>query len=357
MKKTIIILAILVVVLLVIGVARKTDTTSIKTDGTIKIGIILPMTGPAAAMGEKTKQSVELAVSNLSESERKNIEIVYGDDQLDTKQTVSVAQKLIDVDKVNAIIAWSSPTSVVASYIAEKNSIPMIGLGNSPEINTDKKWVLRYMLGPSAQADAIETMLLDGKYKKVALVWNQSDGPKSVHDELIKILPARGYTVVADESVTKAENDFKSSVAKIRAAKPDVVVVYISPQVGVFGKQAKDLGLDVPLVSGPTFEIVEQVIAAQGGLDNQLYVGSDNVGYMDNFFSKYNTYPTIAGDYIYDAVTQLAKVAGKSNLEIVDSLRNDFRGVSGMYKYNGDGSFDVEQVVKKWDGNKFVIVQ
>jgi branched-chain amino acid transport system substrate-binding protein len=357
MKKTSIVIGVIIVILIIIGLTSGSKKGSVSTNGTIKVGVILPLTGPAAAMGETSKKSVELALANLSESERKNIEIVYGDDQLDTKQTVAIAQKLIDVDKVNAIVAWSSPTAVAASYIAEKNSIPMIGLGNSPEINTNKKWAVRYMLGPNAQANAIKTMLLDGKYKKVALMWNQSDGPKSVHDELVKILPAGGFTVVADESVTKAENDFKTSITKIRASKPDVVVVYISPQVGVFGKQAKDLGLNVPLVSGPTFEIVEQVRAAQGGLDNQLYVGADNVAFMDNFFAKYNTYPTIAGDYLYDAITQLAKDAGKNNTEIVDSLKKDFTGVAGMYKYNGDGSFDLAQVVKRWDGEKYVVVK
>ena len=78
---------------------------------------------------------------------------------------------------------------------------------------------------------------------------------------------------------------------------------------------------------------------------------------MDNFFAKYNTYPTIAGDYIYDAVTQLARDAGKTGPEIVDSLKKDFTGVAGAYKYNGDGSFDLAQVVKKWNGQKYVIVK
>lgn len=347
--------------LIIVGIVSKSNNnTTPALNSHFKIGVIIPLSGPAATMGETSKKAVELAVSNLPEDTRKNIEIVYGDDQLDTKQTVAVAQKLIDVDRVNAIVAWSSPTAVAASYISEKNSVPMIGLGNSPEINTNKKWVTRYMLSPLPQAMAIKALLLDGKYKKVAIMWNQSDGPKSVHDELVKILPEGGFSIVADESVTKSENDFKSSIAKIRAAKPDVVIAYISPQVGVFAKQAKDLGLNIPLVSGPTFEIVEQIKAAQGGLDNQLYVGNDNTSFIDAFRAKYESYPTIAGDYLYDAITQLAKASvqtDKTNQSIVDFIKRDFDGISGKYKYNGDGSFDISQVVKKWDGEKFVIVR
>ncbi|MCX6715686.1 MAG: ABC transporter substrate-binding protein [Candidatus Taylorbacteria bacterium] len=216
------------------------------------------------------------------------------------------------------------------------------------------------MLGPEAQARAIEELLLRGKYKKIALIWNQSDGPKSVHDAIIKVLSAdSAYTVVADESVTKGENDFKTSIAKIKAAKPEVVMAYISPQVGIFAKQAKDLKLNVPFVGGPPFEIMDQIIAAQGGLDNQLFVANDNVAYTDAFYKKYDIYPTIAGDYAYDAVSQLIEAVNVDNSKasIIKFLRGDFKGVSGIYENNGDGSFDVVQVVKKWNGEKFVVVK
>jgi branched-chain amino acid transport system substrate-binding protein len=365
MKKFIWAVIVIVVIILIVVSVSGTDKAPEKVATSaaapvFKIGIVLPLTGPAGTLGEASKKSVELALSKFAPDQRKRIEVVYADDQFDPKQTVSVTQKLIDVDKVNAIIAYSSPSSVAASYIAEKASVPMIGLGNATDINVGKQWVVRYMLGPESQARAIEQLLLKGKYKKVAMIWNQSDGPKSVHDQLATILPAEKYTIVADESVTKGENDFKTSIAKIRAAKPDVVIAYISPQVGVFAKQAHDTGLAVPFVSGPVFEIVDQIKAAQGALDNQLFVSNDNVPFIDEYFAKYATYPTIAGDYIYDAITQFGKIAqadNTSNTTIMQTLRANFAGVAGSYVYNGDGSFDVVQVVKKWDGNKFVVVK
>jgi branched-chain amino acid transport system substrate-binding protein len=352
-----IVVIVVVVVILVVN-SNKSTENSVNTEK-FKIGIIIPMSGPAANFGEASKKAVDLVVSKMSESLRSGIEIVYGDDQLDTKQTASVAQKLIDVDHVSAIVAWSSPTSVVASAVAENKGVPMIGLGNSPEINANKKWVIRYMLGPVEQAKAIEEKLLRGKYKKIAIVWNQSDGPKSVHYALIKELSNNGYEIVADESVTKTENDFKTSITKIRVSKPDVVVAYISPQVGIFAKQAKDLNLKIPLVSGPPFEFVEQIKVAQGGLDNQLFAGSDNLDFVDEYFKTYNSYPTVAGDYLFDAITRLSNIPAesRSNEKIMDYLRKDFRGVAGAYTYKSDGSFDVLQIVKKWNGKEFIKVQ
>ncbi|MFA6432230.1 MAG: ABC transporter substrate-binding protein [Candidatus Paceibacterota bacterium] len=359
-NKTIWIIVGIVVIVLIVIFATRSKQGILPASTPFKIGIVLPLSGPAAALGEASKNSVNLALSKLSPSEQAKIVLIYGDDQLDPKQTVLVTQKLIDVDKVDALVTYSSPSSVAASYIAEKNSVPMIGLGNSTDINSGKQWVIRYMLGPEAQAAAIENLLLKGKYHKVAMVWNQSDGPKSVHDALAKMLPERGYTIVADESVAKGENDFKTSITKIRSAKPDVVVVYISPQTGVFAKQAKDLSLNAPLVGGPTFEIVDQIKAAAGGMDDQLFASNDNVSFINNYYAKYASYPTIAGDYIYDAITQLATVANQPDVSresIMKYLKNSFSGVAGNYIYNGDGSFDVVQVVKKWDGQEFVVIK
>ncbi len=360
MAKKIIGILVIVIVIVIIILARGTSqspTPSNQTQ-TLKVGIILPLSGPAATLGEASKKSVELALSKLSAEDKSRIEVMYADDQFDPKQTVSVAQKLIDIDKVGALIAYGSPSSVAASYVAEKASVPFIGLGNSTEINTGKQWAIKYMLSPEPQARAIRDLLLQGKYKKIALVWNQSDGPKSVHDALVTLLPASEYTIVADESVAKSENDFKTPITKIRAAKPDVIVAYISPQVGVFAKQAKDVGLTTPLVSGPVFEIVDQIKAAQGAMDNQLFVSNDNVAFIDAYHNQYGSYPTIAGDYIYDAVTQLAHAAtSASSADLMKSLRQNFSGVAGQYVYNNDGSFDVVQVVKKWDGEKFVVIK
>lgn len=354
-NKIIKIVVIFVVILIIVVAIVKNNNNNIENEQTFKIGVVLPLSGPAAILGELSKNSVELAISNLSEEQRENIEIIYGDDQFNPKETVSVVQKLINVDKVDALITYGSPSSVAAAPIAESNRVPLIGLGNSPEVNADKEYAVRLMLGPEAQSKAIEELLLRDKYKKIGIIWNQSDGPKSVHDELINILENEGYDVVLDEGVTKNEKDFKTSITKIREVDPDVVVVYISPQSGVFTKQARDLGIETPFVGGPVFELADQIKAAEGTIDNQPFVSNDNAEFLNEYYSRYGVYPTIAGDYVYDAITMFARASEKTknSQKIMDILRNDFEGVSGHYKYNGDGSFDVKQVAKIWDGEKF----
>ena len=328
--------------------------------GPIKIGIILPLTGPASTAGEAARKTVELAQFNLPENIKNNIQIVYEDDSSDTKLTVTAAQKLIDVDKVNALITYSSASAVAASYVAEKSAIPMIGLGSSPDINTNKQWTVRYVPSSSLLINAMENLILKGKYKKVAVVWNQADGPKANAEQTVKTLSSLGYDIVSNESVAKTENDFRTSVTKLKLANPEAVIAFISPQVGVFAKQVQDMGWKIPLVGIINFESTGQIKLAAGGLDNQLYVGDQNSSFLDEYFTKYNMYPATACDNLYDAVIQMAKATTQNiglNSAVMKYLRKDFVGVSGEYKYLGDGSYDLKQVVKTWNGNKFVEVK
>jgi branched-chain amino acid transport system substrate-binding protein len=351
--------SIIIVVLVMAAILGFTKNSVVSSDS-IKIGVILPLTGPSQAIGEAGKNAVELALANLPNNIRSGIQIIYGDDQLDTKLTVSVAQKLIDVDHVKALIAYSSASSIAASYIAEKNAIPMIGLGVSPDINTGKQWVVRYLPDPLVQANALKDLILKDKYKRVAIIWNQADGPKATADQVIKTLTSSGYNIVADESVTKTENDFKTSITKLRSANPDIVFVGLFPQVGIFAKQVKDMGWKIPLMGVISFESASQIKIANGALDNQLFVADQNVPFLDEYFAKYNVYPVTADDNLYDAVTKLAFTLtqkGTLNTTVMEALRQDFVGVSGQYKYLSDGSYDLKQVVKTWNGSKFVEVK
>ncbi len=358
MRKTLSIVVILVVV--VAGVFYLGTISNPRNNEAIKIGVILPLTGPAQAAGEASKKVVEMALADLSPAVREKIEIIFEDDQLDPKLTVSAAQKLIQVDRVRALVTYSSAASVAASYVAEKAEIPMIGLGNSSDINLNKKWVVRYVPSSPLLITALENLILKDKYKKIAIIWNQADGPKANADETAKRLPTLGYEIVANESVAKGENDFRTAIAKLKSAKPDVVIVYLSPQVGSFAKQIQDLGWEVPLVGILNFESSGQIKIAEGALDNQLFVGDQNADFLNKYFAKYNMYPATAGDNLYDAVTQLANTLIKEdglNTGVMKLLRQDFTGVSGGYRYLGDGSFDLEQVVKTWNGSGFVEVK
>jgi ABC-type branched-subunit amino acid transport system substrate-binding protein len=326
----------------------------------LRIGVVLPLTGPSQSVGELSMQAIEMALESLTPEEREGIHVVYEDDALETKRTVVAVQKLIDVEKVDVLITYSSASSLAAAYMAEQKRMPLLAVSNDPKTNLAREWVLRIVPPAEDQATTIEEKLLRGKYKKIALVWNQSDGPKLVHDRLVELLNARGYEIVADESLAKTENEFRTVIAKVRAANPEVVFAGIFPQVGIFAKQVKDTGWDVPLVGFLNFESENAIKTAEGRLDGQPFAGYDNIAFLDQFHARYGTYPAPAGDHLYDAIVQLAKAkaAGKqTGMDILTHLKRDFTGAAGDYRYNGDGSFSVRLVPNVYENGKFMVIE
>ncbi len=83
-------------------------------DAKYKVGVILPLSGPASSLGNYLKKGIDLAYEQLSATQRENLSVLYEDDQLTAVKTVAAAQKLVNVDKVNALFVLGSGSGNVA---------------------------------------------------------------------------------------------------------------------------------------------------------------------------------------------------------------------------------------------------
>ena len=118
MNKKLVLAVVLVVITAAVFVARFSQKPSER--GTIKIGVITDLTGPAAYWGESTRAGAELAVKELEEQGYK-IQLIYEDYKLDAATAVSAAQKLVNVDRVDAIYAEFNPAAIsVGSFLKDK---------------------------------------------------------------------------------------------------------------------------------------------------------------------------------------------------------------------------------------------
>ena len=122
--KTIVWLIVIIVVIAGIwwGVSRKPAEEKV-----VKIGIIAPLSGPASTWGEQLRKGIELALDELNLDERKLLRIIYEDSEADPKKAVSAVQKLISVDKVQAIIGPLSSNEVLSvAPIVEKAKVVLL---------------------------------------------------------------------------------------------------------------------------------------------------------------------------------------------------------------------------------------
>ena len=138
----------MVALLLISGCATQTaqttvisipDKTSIQEKTPIKIGALLPLSGPNAKYGEEIRQGIELAREELNSQggiNGRNVEVLYEDDQADPKTGVSAIQKLIDVEGVHVILGpWASGVALATAPIAEDKKVIMLAEAIAPAIS------------------------------------------------------------------------------------------------------------------------------------------------------------------------------------------------------------------------------
>ena len=89
-----------------------------------KIGVVLGLTGPAASFANSFKIAVDLALEDLPDADRRRVRVLFEDDGLSNLRAVSAGKKLLDIDKVDALITWSSGTALSLVSVTESRKVP-----------------------------------------------------------------------------------------------------------------------------------------------------------------------------------------------------------------------------------------
>ena len=135
------------------GGVKLLGTKEEKTNEPIKIGIILPLSGNAAALGESARNAAILAKEKFKDTKNK-YELIFEDDQADSKKTVSAFKKLVDVNQISAVItAFSGPGNAIAP-LAQKEQIIHFSVGSADtNIPKGKEYVFSHWLKPENEAE------------------------------------------------------------------------------------------------------------------------------------------------------------------------------------------------------------
>lgn len=224
-------------------------------EDTIKIGMLAPLTGFAAADGYSVHQSVLIAVDKVNAEGGvlgKKIELIAYDDAGDPKQSVPLAHKLIDQDEIVAFVggSYSLPSRAVAPLFND-NEIPYVAAyAIHPDITagdyTFRNGFLGTVEGKVAAYTATELL----KAKKVALIVSDNDFGTTLAEgfkEYLKKQPE--IELVSHQTYPGSEKDFKPYLSKLKAVDPDVVFFsgyYF--QTGPAMKQAKEMNLDLTFI-------------------------------------------------------------------------------------------------------------
>jgi len=319
MKK---IVTILISSVCILGLAWSTAPAS----DTVKVGVVLPLTGSQAKFGEIEKKSFDLALEEINAAggiNGKKLELVMEDDTGRPEVGRSVVEKLISKDKVVMIGGgYSSSVTYAVAGVCQQNKMPfLVNTGSADKITTSG-WDYIYRLNPpvSHYADAVTTLLAEKvKPKTVAILYENSlfgtKGAKSFE----KVCDEAGYKVVLKEGYEHGGIDFKPVLIQIKQLNPDVLymVSYIM-DASLLMKQAKELKLTPKMFIGgaagftmPEFS-ENSGVAAEGVISATLwhevlpFPGA--MDYYKKFVAKYNTPTEYHGAEAYSACYVIADV-------------------------------------------------
>ena len=221
MKKIIWIIGILIIILGIVLFINNDKQTSFQNTEKIKIGVILPQTGGSGTSGEKIFEGIRLAESQLPKGE---VEVIYEDYNSDVVTAVTVAQKLVNTDKVDILIGpyGSAEVLAIAPILKDKN----IGIFSFSLCVDEFKELDNVFCGyPSAsqQLDTVIPKIKSSGIKTLALVNQNSVFGLASRDSMKEKANIGGYKVIADELVQGNEKDHRTIIAKILKEKPDAI--------------------------------------------------------------------------------------------------------------------------------------
>ena len=371
MKKIIIWLIGIIVVVGGVYLLESDRGTKVAESGPIKVGFIGPLTGDTSSLGEVSKSAVELAVKEINDKggiRGQQVQMIYEDGQCTPTYAINAAQKLINTDKVSAIIGGlcSSETSAfVASAMKEK--VPTIAYCSSaPSLSSSGKYFFRTYPSDSYQGKFAAEYAYQSGARRVAILYHISDWGTGIKDVFTKRFVELGGEVVVSEGASQETRDYRTQLSKINDVRADYLYMsmYVEGSLAAVD-QAVKLGVKSKILGTDTWSDPKFVDQVNRGV-SVTYVGSTGVS-NDEFKKKIlaktglRDLPICAGQ-AYDAVTVLANAVEKVGTnpdKLQGAIRaENFQGVSGPIAFDQNGDVTSAQyVVKRIENGKIVDVK
>lgn len=349
-KATKIILGVIILVIIVVLVAIFYKPTP---KGAIKIGVIAPLTGNLAFVGEGYRDAFLLAKEN-SKNTKYNYELIFEDDQMDPAKTATALQKLISIDKVNAVVSFASGPANVISPLAGQNKIIHFGIATDPSA-ANGEYNFMHWTPPSEEAKTFVAELQERGIKRLGIFVTNQQGVLATVAAIKERLKGTDIEIVTEQKFNMDERDFRSLIAK---AKPGGAEIYLletfPPQLELLTKQIKEAQISTPLTC---IELVESSDEAMKLFEGYWYVNSadSTTEFNKKFEVKYNKTPPPAAANGYDIFNMLVAAheeAGKYEKptpeKVVEALNQikDFDGALGKLSMGPDGIIFSQAVVR-----------
>lgn len=272
--------------------------------GTLKIGVIAPLTGSASPWGKAFVEGLELGIDDLEKAgglkikgEKYDVKVIPYDDKYIAAEGVKAANRLISVDRVE-IIFGSVGSAVVMGFspVTEKAKVLVFANSYSKRaLNPQTQYLFRIAQTSNETAKLLIPYVVNKcKPKTVALIAPNDESGQDLSATDIEQYKKLGVQVVYNEFYERGQTDFYPQMTKIISLKPDLIDTSASVgEIGLLAKQARDLGFKGPMVSPAGFSPEVVVSVAGKSADDYYYAMQADMASKDPnmvaFMKKYKT--------------------------------------------------------------------
>jgi branched-chain amino acid transport system substrate-binding protein len=319
----------------------------------VKIGAVLSVTGPASFLGDPEKKTLEMYVAEINEKGGINgqkLQLVIYDDGGDANNARTFATRLVEEDKVIAMIGGTTTGSTLAMIpVFEDAQLPFISLAGAVQIiQPVRKWVFKT---PHTDTMACEKIFADIKRRnlsKVALISGSGGFEKSMEAECVKVAPKAGISIVHQESYGPRDTDMTPQLTNIKG-KADVQAV-INPGFGqgpaIVTRNYRQLDIKLPFYQShgvASKQFIELAGAAAEGvrlpaaalLVAEKLPSSDPqravvVSYKQTYERKTNQPVSTFGGHAYDGLMILTEAAKRARGWDKAKVRDEIEKTKGF---------------------------
>lgn len=330
----------------------------------IKLGAVLSVTGPASFLGEPEKNTLLLLQDQINAAGGilgRPLELVIYDDETDVNKCVLAVDKLLKKDRVVAVIGPTvsgNTLAVMNKFPAAK--VPLVSCAAAEKIvQPVNPWVFKTPQSDRQAVARILEHLRQAGLSKVAILTVSDGFGQAGRAVLAEMLPAEGFTLVADEIYGPKDTDMTPQLTKIKGLAPDAIVCWgTNPGPAVIARNRVQLGMDTPLymshgvASGKFIELAgeaaEGLLLPAGRMIAVAQIEDGNAqkdvlsAYVADYTARFSVAPSTFGGYAYDALALIKAAIETSGSAEPQAIRDALEATTGFVGATGVFNFSPE---------------
>ncbi|HMK73705.1 MAG TPA: ABC transporter substrate-binding protein [Myxococcaceae bacterium] len=309
--------------------------------GPLRVGLVGALTGGEAALGRVLRDGALLAIEQANADggvAGRRLELVSYDSQGRPEEAASATVRLVTVDGVTFIVGGDTSSSTLAmAPVAARGEVPLVApAATNPRVTREGgPYVFRVCFVDSFQGGALAAFAKERGMDRVAMLTDlRSDYSMGLADAFRQRFQSLGGTVVGTETYGQGDSDFRAQLTRIKGLRPDALFVpgYYGDAAAI-ARQARQLGLTIPLLGGDGWDSVAELVSLGGesleGSEFTTHFSADNPagavqGFLKDFQARFGRPPESGAALAYDAarvgIAALRRTGGKGGPALRDAL-------------------------------------